>query len=186
MYNIKNIFSALAVIALTISALTGCSISDGGGYTREELGNLAKLEIYEADSDTLIRAIEDEETLYRFNQVFQVSQVSGDDSDSEDAYIEWESAPEDYGMGTEEPKELLKDARKTYDIVIYKHPVAKFGDKEPVKFLTMTLYENTDIVRIVVADESIKIFSLPEEFLTFYYEMSEEEREFCVPLLKKQ
>ncbi len=183
MYNIKNIFNVLAGIALTIFALTGCGLSEESGYTREELDNLAKLEIYEADSDTLIRAIEDEETLYRFNQVFQVSQVSGDDSDSEDAYIEWESALEDYGMGTEEPKEPLKDAREIYDIVVYKHPVAKFGDKEPVKFLTMTLYENTDIVRIVVADESIKIFSLPEEFLTFYYRMSEEESEFYVSLL---
>ena len=89
-------------------------------------------------------------------------------------------------MGTEEPKEPVEDGRETYSIVVYKYPVAKFGDREPVKFLTMTLYENTDIVRMVVADESIKIFSLPEEFLTFYYEMSEEEREFCVSLLKKQ
>lgn len=183
MYNIKNIFNALAGIALTAFALTGCGLSEENGYTREELDNLAKLEIYEAGSDTLLKTIEDEETLYRFNQMVQ---RSGDSSDSEDACIEWESALEDSGMGTEEPKEPVEDGRETYSIVVYKYPVAKFGDREPVKFLTMTLYENTDIVRIVVADESIKIFSLPEEFLTFYYEMSEEEREFCVSLLKKQ
>ena len=73
MYNIKNIFNALAGIALTAFALTGCGLSEENGYTREELGNLAKMEIYEAGSDTLLKTIEDEETLYRFNQMIQIS-----------------------------------------------------------------------------------------------------------------
>lgn len=46
--------------------------------------------------------------------------------------------------------------------------------------MTLTLYEDNNIVKITVADESIKAFSLPEEFLTFYYAVSEEEMElFC-------
>ena len=45
---------------------------------------------------------------------------------------------------------------------------------------TITLYENTNIIKITVAEESIKAFSIPKEFLTFYYELSEEEMSFVV------
>lgn len=39
-------------------------------------------------------------------------------------------------------------------------------------------YEGTNIIKMTVADGVIKGFSVPEEFLTFYYEMPEEEMEF--------
>lgn len=38
--------------------------------------------------------------------------------------------------------------------------------------------EGSDIIRMTVAEESIKAFTVPEEFLTFYYEAPEEEMEF--------
>ena len=84
---------------------------------------------------------------------------------------------------TEELKEKVKEAQETYHISIYKRPVAKFGDKEPVKTLTVTLYENTDIVKIKVLDESNITFFIPEESLTFYYEMSTEESDFYASLI---
>ena len=49
---------------------------------------------------------------------------------------------------------------------------------------TITLYENTNIIKITVAEESIKAFSIPKEFLTFYYELSEEEMSFCRSLVE--
>ncbi len=110
-----------------------------------------------------------EETLYRFDQV---SWVSGDDD------TEWESEP----ACPEELKETVKNIRETYDIVVYKDSVAKFGNKEPVKILTITLYENTNIARILVAEDAAKNFSMLEEYLTFYYEMPEQESEFYASL----
>lgn len=56
--------------------------------------------------------------------------------------------------------------------------VARFGAKELEENNTITLYEGTNIVKMTVADGVIKSFSVPEEFLTFYYEMPEEEMEF--------
>lgn len=178
MKNIKNILiSFSAASALTVCALTGCALSEESGYTREDLDNLAKLEVYEAGSDTLLKTIEDEETLYRYNQLFSMT-MTGD----EDDFAEWETEREScYEQGEGELEEKPEE-EETHLIAVYKYPVAKFGDKEPVKMLTMTLYENTDIVKITVSDDSIKMFSLPEDFLTFYYRMSEEEREFYASL----
>ena len=64
-----------AGIVLTGFILAGCGVSEESKYTPEET-DVAKLEVYEAGSDTLLKTIEDEETLYRFDQV---SWVSGDD-----------------------------------------------------------------------------------------------------------
>ncbi len=157
-----------AGIVLTGFILAGCGVSEGSKYTPEET-DVAKLEVYEAGSDTLLKTIEDEETLYRFDQV---SWVSGDDD------TEWESEP----ACPEELKETVKNIRETYDIVVHKDSVAKFGNKKPVKILTITLYENTNIARILVAEDAAKNFSMLEEYLTFYYEMPEQESEFYASL----
>lgn len=175
---ILRMAAAFAGCAVAVCLMTGCGISRDGKYAEEEQHDLAKLEIYEAGSDTPLKTVEDEETLYQCNQILS---RSGDDGDD---FAEWEPEFDDYESEEWEWKKNPADEQETYRIVVYKYPVAKFGDKEPVKTLTMTLYENTDIVRIVVADTVIKSFSLPEEFLTFYYEMSEEERAFYDSLIQ--
>lgn len=78
----------------------------------------------------------------------------------------------------EELKKDLEGAEEQYYLTAYKYPVARFGAKEPEENHTVTLYEDTNIIKMTVAEEAIKSFSLPEEFLTFYYEMPEEEMEF--------
>lgn len=175
---ILRMAAAFAGCVLAACLLVGCGASQDRKYTEEEWDNLAKLEIYEAGSDTPLKTVEDEETLYQCNLILS---RSGDDGDG---FAKWEPEFDDYEPEEREWKENPSDEQETYRIVIYKYPVAKFGDKEPVKFLTTTLYENTDIVKITVADTVIKSFSLPEEFLTFYYEMSEEEREFYDSLIQ--
>lgn len=72
-----------------------------------------------------------------------------------------------------------------YHLVSYKYPAARFGDKEPEEVMTLTLYEDNNIVKMTVADESIKAFSLPEEFLTFYYKVTAEDMAFCRSLAKE-
>ncbi len=69
-------------------------------------------------------------------------------------------------------------------MVAYKYPVSRFGEKELEENNTITLYENINIIKMTVAEESIKAFSIPEEFLTFYYEPSEEEMSFYRSLVE--
>lgn len=62
--------------------------------------------------------------------------------------------------------------------------VQHYGAKELEENTTITLYEDTNIIKMTVAGESIKGFSVPEEFLTFYYEISEEDMNFYHSLVE--
>lgn len=159
--NIK--IGILMIFLLCICA--GCSAVQGGKYTSEDLDNLAEIRIYSAEDNELIKTISDEEQLYQYNQcsVF-------DDSDTEEHQNELQ--------------EGLEGAREQYYLISYKYPVARFGEKELEENTTITLYENTNIVKMTVAEENIKAFSIPEEFLTFYYELSEEEMDFYHSLVE--
>lgn len=151
--------------------LTGCSASGEREYTREELQNTARIEIYEAGSDELLKTVEDGETLYQYLQACEYSEYS-------DAYeaqwAEWEGELE---------KEAGESAGESYYLVVYQYPASKFGDKEPVKTYTTVLYQDSDIAKTVAEDDVVKVISLPEEMLTFYYRMSEEEQEFYESLI---
>ncbi len=107
----------------------------------------------------------DEEQLYQYNQYSLF-----DDSDIEERQDELEKN--------------LEGAKEQYYLISYKYPVARFGEKELEENTTITLYENTNIIKMAVAEESIKAFAIPEEFLTFYYELSEEEINFYHSLVE--
>ena len=79
-------------------------------------------------------------------------------------------------------KKSLKGANEQHRFVAYKRPVARFGDGELEENFTITLYEDTNIIKMTVSKESIKAFSVPEEFLAFYFEMSDEEMDFLTSL----
>lgn len=145
--------------------LTGCGLSREDGYTREDLQNTAKLELYEAGSGKLLKTIEDEETLYQYIQAAEFS---------EDGY---EAETE------KERKETAENAGETYHLVVYKYPAAKFGNKAPEENCRITLYQDVNIAKMVVKDTVVKNIALPEELLTFYYEMSEEEQAFYESLV---
>lgn len=151
------IISILLVFGLCICA--GCSAGQGQKYTREELDNLAEIKIYSAEDHELIKTISDEEQLYQYNQCMLF-----EDSDIEERQDELEKD--------------LNEAKEQYDLISYKYPAARFGGKELEENTTITLYENTNIVKMTVAEEAIKSLSIPEEFLIFYYELSEEEINF--------
>ena len=80
--------------------------------------------------------------------------------------------------GQEELKKALEGEKEQYFLISYKYPVARFGKKELEENITITLYENTNVIKMTVAEESIKGFSVPEEFLVFYFELSDEEIDF--------
>jgi len=148
----------LYLTALTVFLCTGCGSSRSREYTEEELGGFVKIEVYSAGDGELLNTVEDEESIYQFNH------ISVGDYGSEEHQ--------------EELKEKQQEEEARYLFAAYKSPAAKIGGKEPEKVFTLTVYENSNIVKMQVSEGSIKNMSLPEEFLTFYYEIPEEDLEF--------
>lgn len=155
----KNRIKTVIWIVLVLCICAGCSARQGEKYTREDLDNLAEIRIYAAENQELIKTVTDEEQLYQYNHcsIFDVLDIE---------------------ERQDELKKDLEGVKEQYYLSAYKYPAARFGAKELEENHTITLYEDTNIVKMTVAEESIKAFSLPEEFLTFYYEMSEEEMNF--------
>lgn len=156
----KKIYIKIGIaLAFILYICTGCSLRQERKYSIEDLDNLAEIRIYSAESNELINTISDEEQLYRYNQC-----SFSDDPD----IIECQG----------KLKKDLEGVKEQYYLVAYKYPVARFGKKELEKNMTVTLYEDTNIIKMTAAEESVKGFSIPEEFLTFYYKMSGEDMEF--------
>lgn len=153
---------ALFVMAVCICA--GCAAGQEQKYTREELNNLAEIRVYTAEDEELIQTVTDEELLYQYNQCAALEEEVIEEQITEERQTEL--------------KQEMEGAKEQYHLVSYKYPAARFGKKDLEKLMTLTLYENENIIKMTVADESIKALSLPEEFLTFYYEISEEEMQF--------
>ncbi len=151
------IISILLVFGLCICA--GCSAQQEKKYTIDDLDNLVEIRVYSAENKELIKIISDEDQLYQYNQC----------SLFDDLNIE---------EGQEELKKALEGEKEQYFLISYKYPVARFGKKELEENITITLYENTNVIKMTVAEESIKGFSVPEEFLVFYFELSDEEIDF--------
>ena len=156
----KKIYIKISIlIVFGLCILAGCSTQQGRKYSIEDLDNLAEIRIYSAENNELINTISDEDQLYQYNQCSLF-----DDSDIAERQ--------------DELKKELEGATEQYYLISYKYPVARFGKKELQKNITITLYDDTNIIKMTVAGESIKGFHIPEEFLIFYYEISEEEMNF--------
>lgn len=162
----KKIYIKIGILLVFgLCTLAGCTTQQEGKYTIEDLDNLAEIRIYSAENNELINTISDEEQLYQFNQRSFL-----DDSD----IMERQS----------ELAKELEGATEQYYFISYKYPVARFGKKELQKNITITLYEDTNIIKMTLAEESIKSFSVPEEFLTFYYEIPDEDMSFYRSLVE--
>ncbi len=157
-----NIAVAL-VLMLWICA--GCSRRQEGKYTAEELDNLAEIRIFSAENNELIKIIDDEELLYQYNQsVF-----------SDDTYTEEQD---------EELKKRLEEAKEKYCLISFKYPVSRLGGEELEENTVITLFENTNIIKMEVSEASMKGAPIPDEFLVFYYEAPEEEMDFYYSLIE--
>ncbi len=165
-YTKKKIYTKISILLVFVLCIcAGCSTQQERKYTLEDLDNLAEIRIYSVENNELIKTVDDEEQLYQYNQCSLF-----DYSDIEERQ--------------EELKKGLEGINEQYYLISYKYPVARFGEKEPEENTTITLYENTNIIKMTVAEESIKAFPVPEEFLTFYYEISEEEMSFYRSLVE--
>lgn len=165
-YIIKKIYTKINILLMFVLCIcAGCSTQQGKKYTLEDLDNLAEIRIYSAENNELIKTIDDEELLYQFNQC-----TLFDDSDIAERQDELENG--------------LDGAKEQYYLISCKYPVARFGKKELKENTTITLYENTNIIKMTVSEECIKAFPVPEEFFIFYYEISEEEMNFYRSLVE--
>ncbi len=124
--------------------------------------NLSKIEIYSALNNELIKSIDNEKILSDYNKLFFY---------------------EHYEENQEKLKENIQKQKEQYKLVAYKFPVSQIGNKDLEENFTITLYENSNIIKMTVSSESVKNFSLPQEFLTFYYSTSNEELQFLNSLI---
>ena len=148
-----------AIFVLMLCICAGCSAR------QDDLEHPAQIEIYSAENNELIRVIDDEETLYQYNQ------CAYDDSDS--------------GQHQEELEQSLEGIKEEYNLISYKYPVSHFNGHELEKNITITTYENSNIIKMTVDEDSVKGASIPEEFLIFYYEVSDKDMEFYRSLAKE-
>lgn len=151
----KEIF-ALAILGI-IACLGGCR-----NFEEKETLHTARLEVYEEDGTTLINTVEDEEAVARF-EAGGWGQEDGISSDVDPAGKD------------------LEGREPLFTIAAMKEPAALINNGEMEKTFTITVYEGTDVVKMVVMPQ-IKNIALSEEFLTFYFEVPEEDMEFFLSL----
>ena len=153
------------VLLLSFAMLGGCS--------KEKTGNLQQIkqiEVYNAEDNKLIKTIDDEETLIQFNRNTAFEE-------------ELENVDEDTDKQAEIRKEL-EDYEPQYIIISYKKPAALNNDGTLEKISEITVYRDTNMIMEQISSDTVKSLSIPSESLTFYYEISDERRDFLISLAK--
>ncbi len=144
-----------------VLTLSGCHAALGAGDTQKDLQRLQQAEIYSADGN-LLRTITDEDILKQFNQIHWADLSSSTQAD---------------GMGTED-----KSLSVQCTIILYKTPAALLHDESLEKYLELTVYEKSNIIKEQIAPENVKAIPVSEELLTFYVTVSDEEKELLLSL----
>ena len=151
----------LALSLLPVLFLAGCALNKDS--KEKDLQRLSQIEIYSGDGE-LVNTIEDENILYQFRQL-----------DDRDTSFESDSEQE-------ELKNTAESLAVLYTIISYKKPAAVYNDGALEKEMEITVYENSNIIKEQISPDNIKGTSVPEEYLTFYGTVSEEDREFLLSL----
>lgn len=128
-------------------------------YTAEGSGNLARLEIYSGEDEELLKVIDQKELLDQYDRCLA---YEGQDLDEDQ----------------KELKEKAEEKEELFSIVSYKYPAALINDGTLEKNTTVTFYENSNILKVEVSEESIKNMYVSPDLLTFYCEAPEEDMEF--------
>ncbi len=158
----KKLIIVIALLSL-ITVLGGCaSESTKAGQ------QLAQIEVYSVADNTLVNTIEDEESVLEFNQKTAFEE-------------EWD---DDYMDQQEEIQKKLEEREPLYIFISYKKPVAMNNDGTLEKISEITVYKDSNIIKEQVSPDSVKNFAVPSEYLTTFYESSEETMDFLVSLTK--
>lgn len=157
----KNIVLLILMGILAVIGLAGC------GEDRDDRGKdlqgLSQIEVYSSDGH-LVNTILDEEILSQFNDL-DYTDISSD-TDAEMEALE----------------SKIGDLNVICTIISYKTPVAANHDGSLEKLMELTVYEDSNIIKEQIAPETIKGGYVPEEFLTFYVTVSDEDKNFILSL----
>lgn len=154
----------LAVCLLAGLFLIGCNQDQSDDETK--LQRLSKLEIY-SNSGELVNTIEEKETLIQFNSLESMSVL------------------DDTEIKQTELKDIADGCNVLYTIAAYKTPAAAINDGNLEKGTEITVYEDSDIIKEQIMPEEVKSADVPEEYLTFYIEVSKKDKEFLLSLTIK-
>lgn len=159
----KNIILLVLMGILTTMGLSDCGVDRGD--RGKDLQRLSKIEVYTSDGQ-LVNTILDEEILGRFYDL--------DDMDiSSDTDVEMDALEHTVG-----------DLDEICTIISYKTPVAAWHDGSLEKWMELTVYEDSNIIKEQIAPETIKGGYVSEEFLTFYVMVSDEDKAFILSLME--
>ncbi len=159
----KNIILLVLMGILTTMGLSDCGVDRGD--RGKDLQRLSKIEVYTSDGQ-LVNTILDEEILGRFYDL--------DDMDiSSDTDVEMDALQHTVG-----------DLDELCTIISYKTPVAAWHDGSLEKWMELTVYEDSNIIKEQIAPETIKGGYVSEEFLTFYVMVSDEDKAFILSLME--
>ena len=159
----KNIRLLVLMGILTTMGLSDCGVYRGD--RGKDLQRLSKIEVYTSDGQ-LVNTILDEEILGRFYDL--------DDMDiSSDTDVEMDALQHTVG-----------DLDELCTIISYKTPVAAWHDGSLEKWMELTVYEDSNIIKEQIAPETIKGGYVSEEFLTFYVMVSDEDKAFILSLME--
>ncbi|SEM71548.1 hypothetical protein [Hydrogenoanaerobacterium saccharovorans] len=159
----KKIIFIMSLLLITV--LGACSIDttkNDKEYTSQELQRLCRIEVYSSEDNSLINTIEDSDILFKFNQ--------------------WSSEITGLSGEKNEIKEKLEDSESLYCIAAYKSPAALHKDGELEKNITVTIFKDTNMIKVEISPEAIKSFSVPSEYLTFYEDITDEKMQFLISL----
>lgn len=151
--------------------LSGCSF----GHTANEndiSGNsqqLAQVEVYSATEHTLIKTINDKEALVSFNESTNfLEDMFYEDEDNINQQESYLSEMEKY-----EPE---------YTFITYKKSVADNSNEDFEALFEITTYKDTNMIMMKVSPDSVKNMKVPSEYLTDYYEVSDEAMDYLTSL----
>lgn len=159
----KNIILLVLMGILTTMGLSDCGVDRGD--RGKDLQGLSQIEVYTSDGQ-LVNTILDEEIPGRFYDL--------DDMDiSSDTDVEMDALQHTVG-----------DLDELCTIISYKTPVAAWHDGSLEKWMELTVYEDSNIIKEQIAPETIKGGYVSEEFLTFYVTVSDEDKAFILSLME--
>ena len=153
----KSIILLILMGILTTIGLAGCGVDRGD--RGKDLQGLSQIEVYSSDGH-LVNTILDEEILSQFHDL-DYADISSDTDAEMDA-----------------------EGNVICTIISYKTPVAAYHDGSLEKLMELTVYEDSNIIKEQIAPETIKGGYVPEEFLTFYVTVSDEDKNFIMSLME--
>lgn len=141
------------------------------GGCNTESQKLKKVEVF-SSNNTLLNTIENKEELKTFNENLSLEE-------------NWNEIDENYLNQQEELKKTIENHEEQYIFITYQAAVAKNSSESLEKVMEIIVYEKSNIIKVEISPDTVKNISIPSEYLTFYFETSDEIIEYLNSLLKQ-